>query len=183
MSGRMMAAALFLGAWNCCMIGAAGKEAGSRVDQVLRAYEVKAGDGVYVTDTRGRRVKGRISDVSARTLTVSNSSTRTRTWAHGEISRIERQDSPANGILWGTGLATAAFMMSCRDLRAKTGFCNVTGAVVEGVPYLAVGAVAGWILDVITTDTIYERKKSLESVGSSISVEAEDIGLRVSLVW
>jgi hypothetical protein len=66
---------------------------------------LKAGQTVVVTDTNGRETKGKVRDVSASSLVILSSAT--RTFAEPAVLIIRRTDSLANGTLIGLGIGAA----------------------------------------------------------------------------
>ena len=98
------------------MLGAASvaeaQVAGS-LDELLQSGEqLQPGDEIFVTDVSGRRIRTRISDVSAIALSVTEGRN-TRTLRDTDVRKIERRDSLVNGSLVGVGISIAALWGSC----------------------------------------------------------------------
>ena len=72
------------------------------LDELLHVHGLQIGDGVYLTDVTGCRIKADISDVSPDSVTLATRRG-TRLFREGEILKIERQDSVWNGIGIGIG--------------------------------------------------------------------------------
>lgn len=81
---------------------AAQDEMAASLDELLQSGDLRAGRGIYVTDTAGRRWKGDVDDVSPTMLTMTDGRGNTRAWSEGEIDRIEQQDpvETARGSGW-----------------------------------------------------------------------------------
>ena len=89
--------------------GAVAQDTAVSLDELLHAGSLQPGDGVYVTDAAGRRLKGAISDVSSGGLVVTHGG-RAWTVAVADVRRIDLQDPLANGI--GYGMAAVAGSIS-----------------------------------------------------------------------
>ena len=81
---------------------AAAQDVATSLDELVRSGELGPGDGVYVTDAAGRRIKGRISDMSPSMLEFTDGRD-TWTLAANEVSKIELQDPVDTGIVIGIG--------------------------------------------------------------------------------
>ena len=93
---------------------AEAQDAGASLVELLQSGELRPGDGVYVTDGAGQRIKGRISDVSSTGLVLIGGQDRW-TLASSDVRQIEREDSVANGILIGVGVGAGLGVWSCGD--------------------------------------------------------------------
>ena len=67
------------------------------LNELLHAGSLQPGEGVYVTDAAGRRLKGTLSDVSSAGLVVRHGG---QTWvvAVADVRRIDLQNPLSNGI-------------------------------------------------------------------------------------
>lgn len=122
---------------------------------------VAPGDTVYVTDGRGQRTKGRLTELSATGLTLAARGG-ARDFRSVDIVRIERGDSLENGMLIGlfTGIgATVAFCKADTDPEA----CTYIVAYF-GLPAMGGGAILGALIDASVRKTLYlaagERSRS-----------------------
>ena len=91
------------------LVGVAGPRYASA--QEARSLEqlqvlVKPGDTVWVTDSAGKELKGRIDQLSSSTLRLKSKGV-IREFPQSEVSRIRHSDSLKNGTLIGTGVGAA----------------------------------------------------------------------------
>ena len=79
---------------------AVAQDVAASLDELLRSGSLQPGEGVYVTDAAGRRLKGTLSEVSSTGLVVTQ---REQAWtvADADVREIELQDSLRNGIAYG----------------------------------------------------------------------------------
>ena len=86
------------------------QEPGS-LQELMHAGELRKGDGVYVTDAGGRRLKGTLTDLSSSLLTLTRGDT---AWSvpAARVRRIQRQDSLLNVVLIGAGVGAALTCMA-----------------------------------------------------------------------
>ncbi len=113
---------------------------------------VAPGDTVYVTDGRGQRTKGRLTELSATGLTLAARGG-ARDFQSVDIVRIERGDSLENGMLIGLAAgigATVAFCKADTDSEA----CPYIVAYF-GLPAMGGGAILGALIDASVRKTLY----------------------------
>ena len=155
------------------------QEAGSP-EELLRAGELRTGDGIYVTDGDGRRLKGTFVDLSPAGLTIE-AGDMTWTVPARDTRKIERQDSLLNGVLIG---ATVGAALTCR-LHPGCGShpVSVTMHTLVGhgaVHLLLVGAAIGALADGLWHRTLYEASATARvSVSPLVSRERAGAGLTV----
>ncbi|MDH4062814.1 MAG: hypothetical protein OEW19_00330 [Acidobacteriota bacterium] len=124
---------------------------------------VRAGDTITITDLTGREVSGKISDLSASSLTLLADS-RPQEWRESDVATISqrRGDSLANGALTGlvVGAGLAAVAIAIEVNRTEVGVSAGEGALVVGI-YGGLGAAIGTGVDaLITTDQVIFEKQS-----------------------
>ena len=172
------------------MLGAASvaeaQVAGS-LDELLQSGEqLQPGDEIFVTDVSGRRIRTRISDVSAIALSVTEGrNTRilhdvphpVRILHDTDVRKIERRDSLVNGSLVGVGISIAALWGSC-----ELGQSECYGEAYAFFPALGVGALVGGIVDELVTETILQKSGSAR-VAVSPMLATKGLGARISLTW
>lgn len=116
--------------------------------------QITIGDIVYVTDAAGSTSRGQLSALSDRSVQVRDKG-RLRTFAAGEVRRIQRQqpDSPITGVLIG---AAAGSVPGLSWLIADPNEC--TGLCAEDYAAIAVGAIVGGLIDraIHKRVTVYE---------------------------
>ena len=150
------------------------------LDELLRSKGLRPGDGVYVTDASGRRVKGTISALSPTALMVTR---REETWTltSSDVRRIERQDSWANGLAYGIMTGAASFYGMCHGIGAREcGWWLIQPRV--GGAFMAVGGVVGVVVDALRHKTVY-RAPGSRRVRFSPTVSPESLGTQVSISW
>ena len=149
------------------------------LDELLRAGSLQPGEGVYVTDAAGRRLKGTLSDVSSAGLVVTHSG-QARTVAVADVRRIERQDPLANGI--GHGMATVAGSISavCFAGGSRPGECAYV--LLYALPVVALGGAVGAVVDALRHRTVYRAAGSMQASVSPI-VSHGSLGARLSVAW
>lgn len=158
----------------------AAQDAATSLEDLVQSSRLQPGDGVYVTDGTGRRIKGDVTDVSATGLAITDGRD---TWmlAEGELSKIELQDPVDTGIWLGIGIAVGSTLAICAIERVAGADYCYTGYY-GFLPALATGAGIGWYKDATTHKTIYQREGT---AGLRISpvVSKERLGAQVSLGW
>ena len=84
------------GVLTLSMLVAVAQDVAVSLGELLHAGSLQPGQGIYVTDAAGRRLKGTLSDVSSAGLVVTHGG-QAWTVAVADVRRIERQDPLANG--------------------------------------------------------------------------------------
>jgi hypothetical protein len=118
---------------------------------------VQAGETVYVTDASGRRSKGRLQRVQADSILVTIDG-RPRTYTAADITRIQRGDSVANGMLIGLGAGIGAAIITTQNLCGTIDSddeCAVIANVAVGIPVAAGGLALGALADALRHRTIW----------------------------
>lgn len=152
MAWRWMISAAAVGALLLPGVAAA-QDATTSLEEILRSRGLRPGDGVYVIDTRGHRLKGTLSDLSTNALEITHRG-RKRTLTGTEVFRIERQDSWANGIGYGVLLGAASFFGWCHALGGRECGLYTIHPRFGGIFMLA-GGVAGAIVDANMHKTVF----------------------------
>ena len=162
----------------------AAQNVATSLDEILQSGALGLGDGVYVTDTTGRRIKADVTDLSSAGLKISG---RRMTWTldESEISKIERQDSLQNGIWIGIGVGVGALVAVCNSrggwLKVSDDECPyIVGYY--GIPGLVAMAVAGAIVDSRFTKTLYQAPGSA-TLTLSPMLSTEHVGAAASISW
>lgn len=139
---------------------AAAQEVADSLDALRAAGVVRSGDTVYVTDTSGQTIKGRLADLTASGIAVDTGllGDRRRLVPAAAIERIQRADSLANGALIGVGAGIAAAAITPAAMcDLPDSECSIRVFAFVGVP-LAVAAVVGSILvDRAIKPTVFRR--------------------------
>ena len=92
------------------------------LDELLRSGSLQPGEGVYVTDAAGRRLKGTLSEVSSTGLVVTH---RGQAWtvAAADVREIDLQDSLRNGIAYGMVAVAGPIAAVCGAGGSHPGEC------------------------------------------------------------
>lgn len=156
------------------------QEASTSLEELLRTRELRIGDGIYVTDAAGQRIKGNVGNLSATALELRTRNGST-TLKAGGIRRIERQDSLENGIglaiLAGFGGAYASCYL---EHLASDDYCYATAY--SFLPAMAASIFLGAMLDASRHRTIYEAPGPTR-VTWSPTVSDRHLGLRAAIAW
>lgn len=161
--------------------------------------KVKDGDKVSITDERGRSFSGRISGISADTITLAKGDKRTEL-PLAQVLKIDRpKDSVWNGALFGLGAGVAMGLWQARYdedyYQGDEPFCgmgffdNCTDPAPSKVAYAigwgAIGALVGAGVDGL----LHKGDRSIYRRGVESKVSFAPItgrgrrGAAVSLVW
>ena len=157
--------------------GAAGQDPASSWKELQGADRPRRGDGVYVTDSTGRRIKGAISDVLSTGLTITRGR---ETWTVNdtEITKIERQDPIWNGAAIGAGIGYGALFAYC--MRGDYSDCFAAG--VYAYPFVAATTALGILWDATTHETLFEAPGH-SKVAMVPMMGRERFGVQLSVSW
>ena len=149
------------------------------LDELLRSGSLQPGEGVYVTDAAGRRLKGTLSDVSSTGLVVTH---RGQAWtvAAADVRGIDLQDSLRNGIAYGMVAVAGPIAAVCGAGGSHPGECAYV--LLYAFPVVAIGGVVGGVVDALRHKTVY---RAVGSVRASVSpiVSRGNLGTQVSITW
>ena len=124
--------------------------------QLMTEAAIEPGQIVYVTDTWGQRVKGRLSELRPGSLVLMQGSQKTP-MTEALVYRIEKGDSLQNGLWLGLGAGIAAAWAAPHlvcDLPDDECAAIAFGAI--GLPSIAGGAVAGLLIDAAIKKTVFQ---------------------------
>lgn len=121
-----------------------GQEPARSFDELQK--RVSIGDSVRVTDAAGKIVKGKVKEMSSSSLRLSGSST---VLSADSVRRIEKQrkDSLWNGLLIGGAAGVAGGAIAARSQCTNDSECSAIANVVFIPTGLAIGMVAGALID------------------------------------
>jgi len=96
---------------------------------------LKPGNKVWVTDSQGREVKGRIAAIGADALTLDAGGS--KTFSAGDVRLVmeRRHDSLANGALIGLGVGGLGMGLAClaSTEAPDQGWCSLVAVVYGGI--------------------------------------------------
>lgn len=149
------------------------------LDELLRSGSLRSGEGVYVTDATGRRLKGTLSDVSSTGLVVTD---RGQSWtvAAADVRRIALQDSLRNGIAYGMVAVAGPIAAVCGAGGSHPGECAYV--LLYAFPVVAIGGAVGAVVDAFRHKTVYRAAGSVQTSVSPI-VSQGSLGTQVSISW
>ena len=149
------------------------------LDELLRSGSLQPGEGVYVTDAAGRRLKGTLSDVSSTGLVVTH---RGQAWtvAAADVREIDLQDSLRNGIAYGMVAVAGPIAAVCGAGGSHPGECAYV--LLYAFPVVAIGGVVGGVVDALRHKTVYRAAGSVQASVSPI-VSHGSFGTQVSITW
>src|SRR5688500_5089491 len=137
--------------------------------QLIAEGAVRPDPTVYVTDVWGRRAKGKLDELRPGSILLTQGSQTIRL-AETDVSRIQRGDSLANGLLLGLGAGLAAAWI------APHLFCDLpddecAGIVFAaiGLPSMAGGAAAGALVDAAIKKTVFQFTGTRSSAQIQVS--------------
>ena len=159
---------------------ASAQDMANSLEELMRSGGLRPGSGVYVTDARGRRLKGDIRGLSTTALEIAHRGA-THTFTGAEVIRIERQDSWANGIGYGVLLGAATFYGWCSAAGARECGLYLLHPGFGGIFMLA-GGVAGGVVDANRHATIYRASGSARASVKPI-VSKGRFGAQLSVGW
>ena len=159
---RVIVLASIMWSWAGLISAQTPEPSSSPTFAALKA-RVPVGDEVYVTDTKGATLKGRLAAVTDDTVQVYVGADLRRV-AATSVRRIQWQqpDSPLTGVLIGAGIgAIPGLYWLAVDPNECAGLCP------EDYALIAIGAaIGGWIDHAIKKKvTVYERRASNAPIG------------------
>lgn len=157
----------------------ANAQVASSLDELLRIRALRSGDGVYLTDAFGRRIWADVVDITSNALTLEDERGRW-TLEDREIAKIERRDSLHNGTAIGVLAGVLTAYAACK-MQRHSDQC-VYGVVYIGYPAIAIGTVAGAIIDANFGEVVYRRPGSADVAVSSF-ISADGVGARMTVGW
>lgn len=120
---------------------------------------IEAGDNITVRDVNGAETTGRVDTLSAHALAIVSQGTR-REWVDTDVTRISqrRQDSLANGALWGLAGGAGTIEILAAGFCAE-GECTAGAIVAAAAVYSGLGVAAGVGIDALITrrHVVYEK--------------------------
>ena len=159
---------------------AAAQDMATSLDELSGSGRLQAGDGVHVTDARGRRIKGDVVDLSSVAVSLTDGRT-TWTVADAEISRIGRADPLKNGMWIGAGLAFAGAIANCHLVeKRRSGYCYATFYTLPISLGLGVGL--GALFDANRREKLFEATGSADVQVSPVVTQG-GAGARLSVGW
>lgn len=175
--GRQLIGALVL---SMGLPGAAvAQDATASLDELLRTGTLQTGRGVYVTDAAGRRLKGRLGDVSATSVVIRQGG-QAWTIAGAEVHRIELQDSLRNGIAYGMATVAVPMAAGCAATGRRPGEC--TFVVLAALPLVGIGGLVGGVVDALRHRTVYRNDNAVQASVAPILAK-RTLGARMAIGW
>jgi hypothetical protein len=165
-------------------ISATAQEAASSFDQLRASGLAKEGDTVDVTDASGARVKGRIADLGATSLVLLTGHSTRRDFSEMTVTKIQRRDSLANGILIGLGVGAALGVVSVNSLcNLPDPECAAIVTLAIALPSTAGGAILGAVVDGLIRKIVYIAPRPTHSVrlGLSLMQSRDRTGAAISV--
>ena len=136
---------------------------------------------MYVTDARGERSKGRVTDLSATSLTVMREKD-TRDFSGTNITKIEQRDSVENGIWVGLGIGVGLTTIVCKVDPDPEHCPYIVGHF--GLPAMAGSTILGAVVDAWVRRTLYLAPSGIRSsrvrVSSSVSDAEKSVLLSIT---
>ena len=141
----------------------------------MRTGGLQPGDGVYVTDSHGCRIKADVAHLTSDSLTLTHGRETLRFHA-SEMLQVERQDSVWNGIAIGLG----AGALTARRLLGS-GSDSLSAVVSTFVLVFGGGALIGWAVDANVHETVYQAPRTAWKF-EPLAMK-DGAGARLSVVW
>ncbi len=130
---------------------------------------------MYITLATGRRIRGRIGDVTSAALTLRDGEAR-QEYHEAEIARIERRDPIGSGVVLGLLVA-----MLTNSAIGGAGAIEVVYHIF--LPSLAAGATIGGFVDSRHNEILYESTGAGVSVAPTVDIGNRGAGVRMSVGW
>ena len=138
-------------------------------EQLIADGALKPHQTVHVTDIWGHRVKGRLFELRAGSLVLTQGS-QTIEMKEADVARIHRRDSVQDGLWLGFGAGVAAAWV------APHSFCDSPDPECEaivfaaiGLPLIAGGTVAGALIDAAIKKTVFQFGGRRDNVRMQVS--------------
>ena len=145
-------------------------------DELVQSAVLQPEEAVYVTLVTGRRIRGRIGEVTSMALTLADGED-AHEYLEAEIATIERRDPITNGVLIGLGAAWLAHMPMTTSEQGT----YLAGYTI--LPSMIVGAVVGGVVDSRHNEILYEAKSAQVSVAPTLDIGNRGVGVRMSVGW
>ncbi len=153
-------------------VAAPAQTVASSFDELRRV--LKTGQTVIVTDTGGRQIKGKVSDVGSSALVILIP--QSRTFAESSVMEIEGTDSLWNGALLGAGIGTGFAMWDYLIDPSEPG----NGAIFTVA--IGLGTAIGAAIDkLLTRGLLYRAPPQMRNLKISALTENERRGVLVSV--
>ena len=141
----------------------------------MQSSALQPHEDVYVTLVTGRRIRGRIGDVTSTALTLTDGED-VQEYREAEIATIERRDPIRNGLLIGLGVGALASL----SITASSGDVNV---LLYTLPFLYIGAATGAFTDWNLNEMLYQAGEAQVSVAPTLDIGNRGVGVRMSVGW
>jgi hypothetical protein len=142
---------------------------GASFEQLIAEDAIQPHQTVYVTDVWGHHVKGRLHELRPGSLVLTQGSYQIP-MTEAAVSRIQRADSLQNGLWLGLGAGVAAAWIAPHvfcDLPDDECAAIVFAAI--GLPSIAVGTVAGGLVDAAIKKTVFRSAGTRGSARIQVS--------------
>jgi hypothetical protein len=145
------------------------------------ATQIAPGDSVFVTNAAGVRTKVKVAEVNGSSIEGDRSSANVQYhFPAGDVTRIERADSLANGMVFGLLVGVGVGALSSSAGCGGDGSCSAAQMAAFIPIFGGAGLVIGALLDREFTTTIYGRPQG-RSVTIAPVVSRKAIGVHVAL--
>lgn len=156
----------------------AAQTTATSLHEVVRSRLLSVGDGIYITDIKGRRLKGHVRSVSSAALEVTDGRT-SWSFAETELLNVERQDPLRNGALTGIAVGVGVAVAACT--LGGSGECAYSN-ILYGYPAIAFGGFLGTMIDAVLHRTVVDLS-GRSSMKLAPVISDRGIGARVAAVW
>ena len=145
-------------------------------DELVQSSALQPHEDVYVTLVTGRRIRGRIGEVTSTALTLTDGED-VQEYREAEIATIERRDPIGNGILIGMGVAGLAHLPILASYEGGYVFLHTF------FPSLILGAATGAFTDWNLNEMLYQAGEAQVSVAPTLDIGNRGVGVRMSVGW
>ena len=144
---------------------------------------MKAGQKVAVIDDQGRKVQGRIVDLTVDSLALAGKSGREEV-PYAQIVTIDRVDDLKNGALIGLAVGLGLFALDAAFAAEDGVTLNAAGYVVIGALYGGLGAGAGTGIDALIggNRNIYQRGRGTR-ISIAPSIGRDRLAAAIGISW